>query len=67
MEKKNKLGDEVENGFMDDIGEKKTIKQNISGRFSDAKKLQRRHFSQEVAERNTRVLKILRKTTYNIK
>ena len=68
MEKKNKLGDEVENGFMDDIGEKKTIiKQNISGRFSDAKKLQRRYFSQEVAERNTRVLKILRKTTYNIK
>ena len=46
VEKKNKLGDEVENGFMDDIGEKKTIiKQNISGRFSDAKKLQRRHFS----------------------
>lgn len=25
MEKKNKLGDEVENGFIDDIGEKKTI------------------------------------------
>ena len=68
MEKKNKLGDEVENCFIDDIGEKKTIiKQNISGRFSDAKKLQRRHFSQEVPERNTSVLKILRKTTYNIK
>ena len=46
---------------------KDIIKQNISGRFSDAKKLHRRHFSQEVAERNTSVLKILRKTTYNIK